>query len=83
MIRFDYFRADNVADAIRSGTPDRAAFLAGGTDVVGLLKENVARPLALIDINRLPLREVTELAASGLRLGALVTNSGTAHDKRV
>ena len=83
MIRFDYFRTDNVAEAIRAGTPDHAAFLAGGTNLVDLMKENVARPLELIDINQLPLREVTELDDGGLRLGALVTNSETAYDRRV
>jgi len=83
VIRFDYFRADNVADAIRAGTPNHAAFLAGGTNLIDLMKENVARPLELIDINRLPLRQVTELDGGGLRLGALVTNSETAYDKRI
>lgn len=83
MIRFDYHRADNLADAIRTGTPDHAAFLAGGTNIVDLMKENVARPLQLVDINRLPLGEITELDGGGLRLGALATNSETAYDKRV
>ncbi|WP_174292103.1 FAD binding domain-containing protein [Sphingomonas bacterium] len=83
MIRFDYARPDSLPDAIRAGTPDRAAFLAGGTNLIDLMKENVARPLEVIDINRLPLREIVELDGGGLRLGALVTNSETAYDDRV
>ena len=83
MIRFDYARPDTLQDAVRAGTPDRAAFLAGGTNLVDLMKENVARPLEVVDINRLPLREIVELDGGGLRLGALVTNSRTAYDARV
>ena len=83
MIRFDYARPDNLQDAVRAGTPDRAAFLAGGTNLVDLMKENVARPLEVVDINRLPLREIVDLDGGGLRLGALVTNSRTAYDARV
>ena len=83
MIRFDYARPSDVSEALRSGTPDHATYLAGGTNLVDLMKENVARPLQLIDINRLPLDGVKELDDGGLRLGALVTNSETAYDERV
>ncbi|OTP66573.1 FAD binding domain-containing protein [Caballeronia sordidicola] len=83
MIRFDYTRPDNLQDAIREGRPDHAAFLAGGTNLVDLMKENVARPLELVDINRLPLHGISELEGGGLRLGALLTNSETAYDGRV
>lgn len=83
MIRFDYARPDSLREAIRAGTPDRAAFLAGGTNLVDLMKENVARPLEVVDINRLPFRKILELDGGGLRLGALVTNSQTAYDARV
>ena len=83
MIRFDYARPDTVNEAIRAGTREGAAFLAGGTNLVDLMKENVARPLELVDVNRLPLRDITELDGGGLRLGALVTNSQTAYDERI
>ena len=83
MIRFDYARPNNLQDAVRAGTPDHAAFLAGGTNLIDLMKENVARPLEVVDINRLPFREIIELDGGGLRLGALVTNSQTAYDARV
>ena len=83
MIRFDYAKPDSVTDAIRSATDGHAAYLAGGTNLVDLMKENVARPLTVVDLNRLPLAEITELDGGGLRLGALATNSDTAHDARV
>ncbi len=83
MIRFDYARAGDVAEAVRGGAGDHAAFLAGGTNLIDLMKEHVARPLQVIDINPLPLREIRETAEGGLLLGALVSNADTAHDPRV
>ena len=79
MIRFDYARPASLGDAVREGAAQHTAFLAGGTNLVDLMKENVARPFSVIDINRLPLKDVTELDGGGLRLGALVTNSDTAY----
>jgi xanthine dehydrogenase YagS FAD-binding subunit len=83
MIRFDYARPTAVADAVRAGSGDHAAYLAGGTNLVDLMKENVARPLQVVDINHLPLGEITELEGGGLRLGALVTNNDTAYNARI
>ncbi|GAB3549589.1 FAD binding domain-containing protein [Spirosoma fluminis] len=53
--------------------------IAGGTNLIDLMKENVERPNKLVDINRLPLATVDELENGGLRLGALVTNADTAY----
>ena len=83
MIRFDYTRPADVDEAVRSGTADRSTYLAGGTNLVDLMKENVARPLKLVDITHLPLDGITELEDGGLRLGALVTNTRTATDEQV
>jgi xanthine dehydrogenase YagS FAD-binding subunit len=76
MINFDYVRATDVADAIRkiSATPT-AKFIAGGTNLVDLMKDDVERPKTLIDISRLPLDKVEITASGGLRIGALVPNS--------
>lgn len=82
MNRFDYVRASDVAGAVRDGASQGAKFLAGGTNLVDLLKENVEKPVRLIDVNRLPLHDITEDGAA-LRLGALVTNADTARDPRV
>jgi len=72
-----------VEEAVRKGTGDHAAYLAGGTNLVDLMKENVARPLEVIDINRLPLAQISQREDGGLRLGALATNADTAYDERV
>ena len=81
---FTYTRAPDVATAVREAAGDRdAAFIAGGTNLVDLIKGNIARPRRLVDITRLPLDAIAETEAGGLRLGALVTNSDVAHDPRV
>jgi len=80
MINFDYARASDVADAVRRIAADPAAkFIAGGTNLIDLMKENVERPSRLIDISHLPLKAVEENAAGGLRIGALVPNSDLAY----
>jgi xanthine dehydrogenase YagS FAD-binding subunit len=53
-------------------------FLAGGTNLVDLMKENVERPATLIDINGLALSAIEELADGRIRLGALASNADTA-----
>lgn len=83
MIRFDYARPSDLAEAVRAGADPHGAYLAGGTNLVDLMKENVARPLHVVDINRLPLGAIEDTDGGGLRLGALVTNADTAHDDRV
>jgi xanthine dehydrogenase YagS FAD-binding subunit len=80
MISFQYARAADVADAVRQIAADPSArFIAGGTNLLDLMKENVERPSRLIDISRLPLRAVVETADGGLRIGALVPNSDLAY----
>jgi xanthine dehydrogenase YagS FAD-binding subunit len=80
MINFQYARATDVADAVRQIAGEPAAkFIAGGTNLIDLMKENVERPSRLIDISRLPLRQIEETADGGLRIGALVPNSDLAY----
>jgi xanthine dehydrogenase YagS FAD-binding subunit len=80
MINFQYARASDVADAVRRIAADPAAkFIAGGTNLIDLMKEGVERPSRLIDISRLPLKGVEETADGGLRIGALVPNSDLAY----
>jgi len=79
MINFQYARASDVADAVRMIAADPSAkFIAGGTNLIDLMKEHVERPSRLIDISRLPLKTVAETADGGLRIGALVPNSDLA-----
>jgi xanthine dehydrogenase YagS FAD-binding subunit len=56
-----------------------AKFIAGGTNLVDLMKEEVERPTRLIDISRLPLDKIEETADGGLLIGALVPNSDLAY----
>lgn len=80
MINFEYVRANDAADAVRLiASHPGAKFIAGGTNLIDLMKENVERPPQLIDISRLPLNTVEETAAGGLRIGALVPNSDLAY----
>jgi len=79
MISFQYARAADVADAVRQKAANPGAkFIAGGTNLLDLMKEDVERPIRLIDITRLPLKEVRETPDGGLRIGALVPNSDLA-----
>ncbi len=80
MINFAYARANDVADAVRQIAADpKSKFIAGGTNLVDLMKEDVERPSRLIDITRLPLKAVEETSDGGLRIGALVPNSDLAY----
>ena len=80
MINFQYARANDVADAVRQIAADPTAkFIAGGTNLIDLMKEDVERPARLIDISRLPLNKVEETADGGVRIGALVPNSDLAY----
>ena len=72
MNNFDYSRASDVADAVRQIAADPAArFIAGGTNLIDLVKENVARPSRLIDItqqrSRLPPANRGALSLAGKR----------------
>jgi xanthine dehydrogenase YagS FAD-binding subunit len=80
MNNFEYSRATDVADAVRQIAADPGArFIAGGTNLIDLMKYDVVRPSRLIDITRLPLNAVQETAAGGIRIGALVPNTDLAY----
>ncbi|MFZ2064850.1 MAG: xanthine dehydrogenase family protein subunit M [Xanthobacteraceae bacterium] len=80
MINFRYARADNVADALRLANADPTAkFVAGGTNLIDLMKMDVERPTKIIDINRLPLNQIERTPRGGLRIGALVRNTDLAY----
>ncbi|SHL07484.1 FAD binding domain-containing protein [Phytopseudomonas punonensis] len=74
MTPFAYSKPAAIDEAVRLAGPD-SHFIAGGTNLVDLMKENLVRPKRLIDINALPLRDVTATADGGLRIGALVGNA--------
>src|SRR5437763_13671956 len=79
MNNFGYARAADVADAVRQIAADPATkFIAGGTNIIDLIKEHVELPSRLIDITHLPLDKIEETNDGGLRIGELVPNSDLA-----
>ncbi|WP_411035999.1 FAD binding domain-containing protein [Shinella sp. BYT-45] len=81
---FSYTRAQSVGDAVAALVANpQAQLLAGGTNLVDLIKYDVTQPEAVVDINRLPLKDIRKLPDGGLRIGALVSNSAVAYDPRV
>jgi xanthine dehydrogenase YagS FAD-binding subunit len=84
VINFEYTRASGIAEAIRHASADpNAKFIAGGTNLIDLMKEDVERPTRLIDITHLPLKAVEETTDGGLKIGALVPNSDLAYHPAV
>ncbi|WP_016698936.1 FAD binding domain-containing protein [Actinoalloteichus spitiensis] len=79
MIPFDYHRATDVEDAVRTAAarPD-AAYLAGGTNLVDHLRLGITSPGLLVDVSRLPFDDIDRLADGGVRVGAGVRNSDLA-----
>lgn len=80
MKQFDYIRAGANSDV--TGTPD-ATIIAGGNNLLDLMKLEVMTPDRLVDISRLDLKQITPTRDGGLRIGALVTNSDLAADMTV
>ncbi len=79
MKNFTYVRTESVADTVRqSGT-----LIAGGTNLVDRLKVFLDEPNQLIDISRLPLKQIEKTPEGGLRLGALATNTQVADHAEV
>ena len=80
MISFQYARANDVRDAVHqiAGDPN-AKFVAGGTNLIDLMKMDVERPTKVVDITWLPLKQVENTPGGGLRIGALVRNTDLAY----
>ena len=90
MNEFSFHRAASLTQAVQAGAKSPTAqlgatvrFVAGGTNLVDLMKLHVERPEQVVDINGLPLDKVERLPNGGLRIGALVRNSDLAHDPHV
>jgi xanthine dehydrogenase YagS FAD-binding subunit len=78
---FDYVRPATIAEAVAAAAVPGAAYLAGGTNLLDLMKGGVTSPDRLVDITRLPgLDRIERLADGGVRIGALVRNADLAHD---
>lgn len=80
---FQYSKARALSDATRLASDDSTMLIAGGTNLIDLMKLQVETPGTLADINAIGLREIEETGDGGLRLGALSTNTETAVHPRV
>jgi xanthine dehydrogenase YagS FAD-binding subunit len=77
---FSFTRAADPAAAIKAVFANKGAkFLAGGTNLIDLMKEDVERPTSLVDISRLSLTQISALPDGGVSVGALAKNSVTAN----
>jgi len=80
---FTYERAETPAQAAAAASKPGAKFLAGGTNLLDLMKLQIETPTHLIDIGRIGLDKIESMADGGLRIGALVRNTDLAADARV
>src|SRR3954466_955164 len=81
---FTYERATSPAQAAAAVARDRnAKFIAGGTNLLDLMKSGVEEPQHLVDVNGLDLDAIGATDDGGLRIGALVRNTDLAADQRV
>jgi xanthine dehydrogenase YagS FAD-binding subunit len=84
MRAFTFERAATVAAAAQAvAAKPGAKFIAGGTNLLDLMKLEIEKPTHLVDVNRLALASVEDTDDGGLRIGALVRNSDLAADPRV
>jgi xanthine dehydrogenase YagS FAD-binding subunit len=82
MTPFTYARAASAPDAVRLGAAAGAKFLGGGTNLVDLMRETVERPVALVDVSRLP-AAITALDGGGLRIDGAARNTAIAEHRDV
>ena len=83
MKTFDYARADTPSAAVSEAGGSNVRFIAGGTNLLDLMKLQIETPAKLVDISRLDLATIEQREDGGLTIGALVTNSDLAADARV
>jgi xanthine dehydrogenase YagS FAD-binding subunit len=81
MKNFEYVRPATISDAVAAAAEPGAAYLAGGTNLLDLMKGGITRPSRLVDVSHLPgLDRIERLPDGGTRIGALVRNADLAHD---
>lgn len=83
MTPFRYVRAESLSDALAAARAPGARFIAGGTNLLDLMKLGIERPSTLVDISRLPLGGIAGTAGGGLEIGAAAPNSELAADPQV
>src|SRR5438128_4055000 len=84
MNRFDYVRPATASEAVAAAAAPGSAYLAGGTNLLDLMKGGIVSPKRLVDVSRLPgLDRIESLPDGGVRIGARVRNADLAYDPTV
>jgi xanthine dehydrogenase YagS FAD-binding subunit len=83
MTPFTFIRTKNRETAIRDGSVKGSKFIAGGTNLVDLMKLDIEKPGRLVDINALDFNQIELLSNGHIRIGALVKNSAIAHHPEI
>ena len=78
MKNFAYSRAGDAPTALGLISQPHTKFLAGGTNLVDLMRENIEQPDTVVDITGLPFTQIEELPGGGLSIGATVRNTAVA-----
>src|SRR6185295_673398 len=78
MREFEYERAEQIEEAIAAALAPQTKYLAGGTNLLDLMKGDFERPVRIVVINRLPLAQIVQHPNGGGRIGAMVRNSDVA-----
>jgi xanthine dehydrogenase YagS FAD-binding subunit len=77
---FRFVKAQDNLTAIRAAGINHAKFIAGGTNMLDLMKLNIETPKQVVDINKLSLYKIEELQNGGVRIGALMKNSDLSYN---
>src|ERR1700712_3449557 len=81
MKTFDYFRPGTVSEAVALAVAPGAAYLAGGTNLLDLMKGGIMQPDRLVDVTHIPgLNRIEHVSDGSARIGTLVRNADLAHD---
>jgi xanthine dehydrogenase YagS FAD-binding subunit len=80
---FTYECAKDPQAAVAAISRPGAKFISGGTNLLDLMKLEIERPVHLVDISRLPMKDIEEVSGGGIRIGAQAANSDVAADLRV
>jgi xanthine dehydrogenase YagS FAD-binding subunit len=80
---FTYERVMDIHAAVAAASKAGAKFISGGTNLLDLMKLEIEQPTHLVDISRLPLKQIDDMPDGGLRIGAQAGNADVAADRNV
>src|SRR5229473_4949609 len=80
---FTYERATDPQAAVAAASKAGTKFISGGTNLLDLMKLEIEQPTHLVDISRLPLKQIDDMPDGGLRIGAQAGNADVAADRKV